>query len=276
MYTRKMEQLKRDGYCVLEKMADDTLLEKIRTISSTAVAAQDKERLKRHKAPGSLINSGSEPGLADLIGNSVALDALQMMGLQDICFWKAVIISKPPGGPRLYWHQDCIMWHDPRAYSDIPPMIFLMYYLEDTTAANGCLRVIPGSHCKRHPLHELGDAHDAEVNRIDNPDDPRFSDYDGETDVPMKSGDALVGDARLLHATHANQSPAQRTVITIWFHPFFKDLQSDMQHYIHHEMHRMHASWPASAKLTIQGVIPVYEGDESALEVNRLPDLRLR
>ena len=46
-------------------------------------------------------------------------------------FWKAVIISKPPGSPRLYWHQDCIMWKDPSAYSEISPMLFFMYYLED-------------------------------------------------------------------------------------------------------------------------------------------------
>ena len=275
MYAGKIEQLERDGYCILEQMANNELLEKTRSCSSAAVAAQDKDRLERYKAPGSLINSGSEPGLADLIGNPAAIAGLRKMGLKDISFWKAVIISKPPGGPRLYWHQDCIMWHDPRAYSSLPPMIFLMYYLEDTVAANGCLRVIPGSHRKRHPLHELGDAHAAEVNRMDNPDDARFSNYDGEIDVPMKSGDLLVGDARLLHATHANLSPVHRTVITIWFHPFFNDLKPDVQNYIHHEMHRMHANWPASAKSKIHVVTPAYEGRALPLEICRLPDARL-
>ena len=40
-----------------------------------------------------------------------------------IClFVKAVVISKPGPSPRLYWHQDCMWWDDPRAYSDYSPM----------------------------------------------------------------------------------------------------------------------------------------------------------
>ena len=82
---------------------------------------------------------------------------LQRMGLTDIKFWKAVIISKPPGGPRLYWHQDCIiqhrhrlpLWQDPRSYIDAPGMIFLMYYLEDTSRHNGCLT--PRTLSRGHP-----------------------------------------------------------------------------------------------------------------------------
>lgn len=275
MYAGKMRQLQRDGYCILENVASNELLDKIRLCSSEAVGGQGQERLERHKSPGSLINSGSEPCLADLIANPVAIAALMKMGLDDIRFWKGVIISKPPGGPRLYWHQDCIMWHDPRAYSDIPPMIFLMYYLEDTSKENGCLRVIPGSHRRRHPLHELGDAHAAEANRFDDPDDPRFFDYDGEIDVPMISGDLLVGDARLLHATHANKSNSHRTVITIWFHPFFCRLKPDVQNYVHHEMHRMHAGWPASATSKILPVTPAYQGATFPLDIYRLPDSRL-
>ena len=75
------------------------------------------------------IDSYLYPGLADLIGNPRALEELERMGLEDVRFWQAVIIGKPPGGPRLYWHQDCIMWQDPRAYSDMPPMIFLYVLL---------------------------------------------------------------------------------------------------------------------------------------------------
>ena len=29
-----------------------------------------------------------------------------------------------------------------------------MYYLVDTTPENGCLRVLAGSHLKRHPVHD--------------------------------------------------------------------------------------------------------------------------
>ncbi len=265
-----------DGFCVIPNMADGALLNKTRACVQKALAEYDAEKRENTKAPGSLIDSNFYPELADLIGNPLALQTLEQMGLQDIKFWKAVIISKPPGGPRLYWHQDCIMWGDPRAYSERPPMIFLMYYLEDTTRQNGCLRLLAGSHRYRHVLHDMGEAHTKDINRVDNPNDPRFRDYASEVDVPVKAGDLVVGDARMFHATHENASIEQRTVITIWFHPFFSDLQEDTQSWIHRAMHKQHETWPAHALANIRPLIPDYRGDLEPIELMRTPDDRLK
>ena len=270
------EQLREEGFCVIPNMADEALLNKTRACVKKALAEYDAEWRENTKAPGSLIDSNHYPELADLIANPRALAALAHMGLEDIKFWKAVIISKPPGGPRLYWHQDCIMWHDARAYSDRAPMIFLMYYLEDTRRENGCLRLLAGSHGYRHALHDMGEAHTKDINRMDNPDDPRFLDYPSEVDVPIKAGDLVVGDARMFHATHENASDEQRTVITIWFHPFFSDLQEDTQSWIHRAMYRQHESWPADALAKIQPLIPNYQGDVEPMELTRTPDERLQ
>lgn len=269
-------QLREDGFCVIPNMADENLLKNTRACVEKALAEYDAEQRDNTKAPGSLIDSNFYPELAELIGNPRALAALAAMGLEDIKFWKAVIISKPPGGPRLYWHQDCIMWHDSRAYSDRAPMIFLMYYLEDTRRENGCLRLLSGSHKFRHTLHEMGEAHTRDINRMDNPDDPRFKDYPNEVDVPIKAGDLVVGDARMFHATHENASDEQRTVITIWFHPFFSELQEDTQSWIHAAMHGQHETWPEDALGKIAPVIPDYQGDVEPMELTRTPDERLR
>jgi len=273
---RLAEQLREDGFCVIPNMADETLLRSTRACVEKALAEYDEERREKTRAPGSLIDSNFYPELADLIGNPRALEALAQMGLGDIKFWKAVIISKPPGGPRLYWHQDCIMWGDPRAYSDRAPMIFLMYYLEDTRRENGCLRLLAGSHKVRHALHEMGEAHTKDINRMENPDDPRFHDYPDEVDVPVKAGDLVVGDARMFHATHENASDEQRTVITIWFHPFFSDLQEDTRSWIHQAMRRQHETWPEEALAKIAPLIPDYRGDVPPMELTRTPDERLR
>ena len=274
--TARLDQLKRDGYCIIENMADERLLPtKTRRCVDKALTTLDAERQANAKAPGSLINSYAYPELADLIGNPRALQALEHMGLENVKFWKAVIISKPPGGPQLYWHQDCLMWQDPRAYSAVPPMIFLMYYLEDTTPENGCLRLLPGSHRHRHELHDMGEAHTKVINRMENPDDPRFGETAGEIDVPVRAGDLVVGDARMFHASHANRSAQKRTVITIWFHPAFSDLQEPTQSWIHHEMHDKHASWPAEARAKIAAVTPDYHGTATPMKLERTPDQRL-
>ncbi len=270
------KQLRDDGFCVIPAMADEALLQATRACVQKALAEYDDERRENTKAPGSLIDSNHYPELADLIGNPRALEALAQMGLRDIKFWKAVIISKPPGGPRLYWHQDCIMWGDARAYSDRAPMIFLMYYLEDTRRENGCLRLLAGSHKYRHVLHDLGEAHTKDINRMENPADPRFLDYPDEVDVPVKAGDLVVGDARMFHATHENTSDEQRTVITIWFHPHFSGLQEETQSWIHSAMQRQHETWSPDALAKIAPLIPNYRGDTEPMEMTRTPDHRLR
>lgn len=98
------------------------------------------------------------------------------------------------------------MWNDPRAYSDMPPMIFLMYYLDNTSRENGCLRLLPGAHRKRHDLHQTGVAHDQEEKGFTNPGDKRFKDFPGEIDVPVKAVDVVVGDARICYASWPAES----------------------------------------------------------------------
>ena len=170
----KLNQLQKDGFCILENAADEYLLDKTRECVKSSFSDINEDHLERQRSPGTLIDSGNYPQLADLLDNPKPLEALSEMGYHINKFWKAVIISKPPGSPRLYWHQDCMMWKDPSAYSEISPMLFFMYYLEDTDRNNGCLRIIPGSHRQRHELHGMGAAHQKEINRYENPDDPAF------------------------------------------------------------------------------------------------------
>ena len=104
-----------------------------------------------------------------------------------------------------------------------------MYYLEDTSRHNGCLRLLPGSHRRRLDLHDLGVAHELEINSIENAADPHFLDHEGEVDVPVRAGDLVGGDARMFHAAHSNESGQRRTVITIWFYPLFSRLLEPVQ-----------------------------------------------
>ena len=65
----RMAQLMQNGFCVIEKVADDWLLDRTRACVDKALAEVDAERLARTKSPGSLIDSDNYPELADLIGN---------------------------------------------------------------------------------------------------------------------------------------------------------------------------------------------------------------
>jgi hypothetical protein len=147
------------------------------------------------------------------------------------------VLSKPPGGPPLYWHNDWSFWEDPVSAKAMPSQMFGMVYLCDTSRQNGCLRVQPRSH--RRPsgvwqavqennhlqkLKRRGESNPASVMEADtaNFNDPIFA-APGE-DVPMRAGDLLLGDSRLLHGTHANDSDARRTCITLWYLSNFRGM----------------------------------------------------
>ncbi len=146
----------------------------------------------------------------------------QQIGLEQLKADDVVIIlSKPGHGPPLYWHQDFMKWQSPEAATPWPTRVFLSYYLSDTTRENGCLRVIPGSHRKRHELHDLlPAAHGEEIQSVNNDSHPAFADYPDAQDVPVKAGDLVICDARTLHAAWPNQTDGRRTLLLAWHDAF--------------------------------------------------------
>lgn len=132
-----------------------------------------------------------------------------------------ILLSKPAYGPPLYWHQDYANWNHPEAASPWPTRIFLSYYMTDTNRENGCLRVIPGTHRQRIEFHDtLPDAHSPEIQAIEDPDHFVFADHPDAIDVPLKAGDLIIGDARLMHAAWPNQTAQRRTLVLAWYRVF--------------------------------------------------------
>ncbi|MEM7035215.1 MAG: phytanoyl-CoA dioxygenase family protein [Chloroflexota bacterium] len=167
-------------------------------------------------------NHFPDPWAERIVDNPAQLEVCQQMQLENLVSDDMVIIlSKPGYGPPLYWHQDFMKWQSPEAATPWPTRIFLSYYLTDTTRENGCLRVIPGSHRKRHVLHDiLPDAHGPEIQAIDDLSHPVFADYPDAVDVPLKAGDLIIADARIMHAAWPNQTDQRRTLLLAWHDVF--------------------------------------------------------
>lgn len=119
-----------------------------------------------------------------------------------------------------------------------PAQIFAMIYLTDTNRTNGCLRVLPGSHRQRLPIHDAlavlqaegrGPVHGTWERRDagwegEGASHPLFSSEGGAAvDVPVAVGQLVLGDSRLLHATHPNRS--QVLLILCLPAPSFFELQ---------------------------------------------------
>ena len=95
--------------------------------------------------------------------------------------------------------------------------MFVSYYLSDTSIDNGCLKVIPGSHRRRHELHDkLVPAHEQGARFIDEDHEVMFSEHPDQVNVMVKAGSLVLADARVLHSTHRNQTDVRRTLILAW------------------------------------------------------------
>ena len=268
--TQKYTQLIEDGFCVFEKVLDAEMVRRVEDTSNHVLDAQDPEHFEKQKSTGSLATVFEDPFFVDLITRPAALAALKSLGFDRATFYSGYIISKPPHSPPLFWHQDWFGWNDPVSYKPLPQQVFLMYYLVDTTPSNGCLRLIPGSHLKRHIMHDaVPMAHTEDLQRASDPDHPAFHHAEGEIDIAVKAGDLVIGDARILHSAYANRSDDRRTVITLWHHPLFYDLPDSMR--AHLAISRVPNDWPEEARNRLLPLRAVYDGEAEPMELNRVP-----
>jgi hypothetical protein len=258
-YQALYTQLIEGGYCRIENLLDAELLARLQQMSDRLLDAQGQ------RSTGSMVSVFDDPLFAELVSYPRALDVLYRLGFVCPRWSSGYVISKPPQSPALFWHQDWWGWDDASSYTPIPQQLFLMYYLVDTTPENGCLRLLRGSHLKRHPMHDaVPDAHTDELRRMVDPDHPAYQSIAEEVDVPVKAGDLVIGDSRLLHSAHANKSGKRRTVITLWYHPYYDILPAGLQAGIGRMRER--TEWPEGSWRRVEeaGLIAEYRGGVEA------------
>ncbi len=258
-----LRDLTDDGYCRAPVALPPPMLHELRLATDELCAAQTDEHAARFRAQGSMFQLGSacDAVFGRLIAWRPALDVLASMGFDTPTYTDGYVISKPPHSPRLFWHYDWFAWEDPRAHDATPQQVFFMYYLCDTTPGNGCLRAIPGSHVRHNALHDL--ISEPHSRRLSEGRDggPETTTRPDEVDIPAWAGELLIGDARLPHATHANESDEQRTVITLWFQPDFGGLPERVKAQMVSKTHAVPDAWPADVRQAVTSLNPVYEGD---------------
>ena len=131
----------------------------------------------------------------------------------DVILWGCHVFCKPPAeGYETPWHQDGHYW-------PIRPLATCTVWvaLEPSTRANGCLRVIPGSHRGQqlHPhLHE--DRQDLTLQQ-------RMAEgcFDETTavDLELEPGQMSMHDVYMIHGAEANRSPQRRTGVALRYMP---------------------------------------------------------
>ncbi|NEB74521.1 phytanoyl-CoA dioxygenase family protein [Streptomyces sp. SID14478] len=170
-----------------DEASPDELLDGVRKLMSFTDHDPRLARLARHPAvtgPAGRLLGGAEPVL-----------------LQDMA------LLKPPGGGREKpWHQD-------KAYFDVPlgtPVVGVWIALDDATADNGCMHVLPGTHAEGPVVH---------FKRRDFQICDTAVQTHRDTAVPLPAGGALYFDGLLHHGTPPNLSRTRRRAVQLHYVP---------------------------------------------------------
>ena len=73
-------------------------------------------------------------------------------------------------------------------------------------------------------------------------------------------GELVIGDARLLHASHPNASDRRRTVLTLWYQPDYPSLPERVKAQMVAKTQPLAEKWSAEGKALVRALHPVYDG----------------
>ncbi len=141
------------------------------------------------------------------------LDAVEQIIGPNIILWSSSIFGKPAGtGKETPWHQDGEFW-------PLRPLATCSVWvsLDHSTRENGCLRVIPGSHCRKEVLsHGSNDSADLALSGVLDP--AAFNDNDA-VDLVLEPGQFSMHDVYMIHGSEPNRSPHRRAGLTLRYMP---------------------------------------------------------
>lgn len=194
----------------IERYESDGVLFPVAALSVDEVAALQHlfQELEALLGGASLSSRLSQPHLHfrwayDLATHAKILDAVEDVIGPDILVHSSTIFSKDPRtAGYVSWHQDGYYWR----LSDTK-LTSCWIALTDSTVANGCLRVVVGSHVNRLPHYELKRpdnilttglhlAVEINADRIRN--------------VTLKAGEMSLHHVNLVHGSDPNRSATRR------------------------------------------------------------------
>jgi hypothetical protein len=151
------------------------------------------------------------PWAYDLATHPAVVAAVSEILGPEILVWGTLILSKPPHSSAY------VSWHQDGAYAQFlggTPALTAWIALTDSTAENGCLRVVPGSQHSLLP-HQERITRDNLLNRGQTVDAAGME--EGAVNVVLKAGEMSLHEIRLVHGSNPNRSPHRRIGFVIRF-----------------------------------------------------------
>jgi ectoine hydroxylase-related dioxygenase (phytanoyl-CoA dioxygenase family) len=194
---------------------------------------------------------------------------VQAVGAEDLRWISAYVSVKNARSAALWWHQDWWCWDHQVSYRPSAVQVAVLCYLNDTTARNGALRVLPGTHHKSIALHAaLPEAHAHDHSGVQY-GHVAMRDHRDQVTFELRAGDAVVVDYRPLHGTHPNSSDERRDCLLLSFAPSWRSLPTDVRaHLIRHPSLPSGAERPDPLSWPVK-LLPKFGGRPRDLHLNR-------
>lgn len=149
------------------------------------------------------------PGMHDVLWNPAMLVPASQLLEGAVRFWHDQLFCKPAGdGGVVAWHQDYSYW------TRTKPMAHLTVWigLDDSTAENGCVHYVPGSHhWPLLPTTDLAGGMEAIREVLNEEQAEQFQPVACE----MKAGEASFHHPLMLHGSYENRSDRPRRAVVI-------------------------------------------------------------
>ncbi|MFM1850463.1 MAG: hypothetical protein RIS54_147 [Verrucomicrobiota bacterium] len=179
--------------------------------------------LDEHARPGASVHvhvAVVSPLFDALAEDPRIVDRLKPVMPHGVMFLSDKIVYKAPDKTfPTPWHIDCYYWRNTR------PKLSVWIPLDDATAENGTLTVVPGSHKRDWRMVKMGLPSGEFENAIE---DGNWSDGDVVT-CSIKRGTAIIFSDRLVHGSTSNTAGTDRYAIISTYHAPAPDEAFDLE-----------------------------------------------
>jgi len=149
--------------------------------------------------------------IAELVRDARVVDAVEDLLGPDLLILRSALFVKPPGDVGY------VAWHHDTAYWDLSQerVVTAWIALTDSTVANGCVRVVAGSHREPPRPHRLGRDQNNRLARgqaVSVAVAPERVAH-----LELRAGQMSLHDGRVLHSSPANPSTLLRAGLAVRF-----------------------------------------------------------
>lgn len=227
----EISHFKQDGYLVRHQSTFDA--------DKFARLKQHAEDLFARAAAGGKVPAlidcphWGDPALFEWISAPEMLGMIEPILGPDIGVFACHLLQKPATvGKRVPWHEDSAYWGTVLAPMTVASVTVA---LEPSVPANGCLRVIPGTH-----HHGYSD-----YTPLANPNEQLFSsevkagqyDESKAVDIELQPNEASIHDGRIIHGSNPNQGTLRRAVFTARYFPATSKFQPETNQFFKRGFH---------------------------------------